>query len=212
MTLLDRLDADLGLSAGRVQYRFATPVEDFDLRIVEGLIEGVIVPFESRIELVDGVFEEFASTAFDASLARSTSPHWLTLNPNHEREARSQWGHAVALDRRSDGLTGTFRLRESMRGEWAELLTTSHRWLSAGFTSRRPREIPVTEGVVIRHVAATLVHVAATPTPAYPEARILAMRSELAEPSTLDRRPALDETYRLLDELTPSPQSEPEES
>jgi phage head maturation protease len=168
-------------------------------------VEGRIVPYNEPTdvtEVVNGEVKRYREQFLPGSfyeMARGAAARgnasWVGLCLDHEDSFDAKIGHAISLVEESDGAYGTFRLYPSrdidkVRG----MLTESHRGLSVEFVDMaKPKVI---DGIVSR-VQIHLKRVAATPTPAYANAGILAMR----EGENDLTRPNLESVRALLADL-----------
>lgn len=149
-------------------------------------VEGRIVPYADVTEVVDihpqtgklaKYREQFLPNSFTHAVqyARSRgNAGFIHLNLEHVEELSARIGYAKSLDERDDGVYASFRLYASRDLEKVQsMLEESHTGLSVKFADVRP--IRMVDDIV-SHVQVALVHVAATPQPAYRNAKVLAMR------------------------------------
>lgn len=179
-------------------------------------VEGLIVPYESITEVIDihpvtNKLEKFRECFMRESFMhaiqiaeRRGNAGFISLNLEHNEHIRDgRIGYAKTIEERDDGAHAAFRLYESDDlPKVQSMLRESHTGLSIKFADLRP---PKWIDGVVRHVQVALEHVAATPIPAYPEARILALRSDDEGDQLIaqldEARPHLDETRQWLDEM-----------
>lgn len=160
-------------------------VKDMDAR--KGLVDVQMIPYEERVELIPGVFEEFAPQAFDRQVATPSAWARVKLLFGHE-DGQVPLGRAVKLEERTAGLGGVFQMNmrlvhETERGRsvWLAMENEDLDEVSIGFQATRRggtevRTIP--EGRLLRRLKAHLSHLALVPLGAYgPGARVLAVRA-----------------------------------
>lgn len=169
-------------------------------------VEGRIVPYGEPTEIaevVDGEIKRYREQFLPGSFAgcvqyaaNKGNASWVALCLDHRESFDAQIGHGIALTEAEDGAYAAFRLYPNRDIDKVRaMLTESHRGLSVEFADVKPSRI--INGVVSR-VAVHLKRVAATPTPAYENAAILAMREE-GEP--LYQRPHLESVREMLSQI-----------
>jgi phage head maturation protease len=168
---------------------------EFEVREDGRDIEGLIAPYEAPAEVNDGegfYLEVFARDSFDGMFqafdARKDYKR-VRLNLDHRSDFDHEVGFATLIADSTDGVVGSFRLwAGSDLDKVRSMLTESHTGLSVEFGARARRVRP--DGTIERR-GANIYAVAATPTPAYPGAGILAMRD--GDPAeTVGPTPLLD--------------------
>jgi HK97 family phage prohead protease len=177
---------------------------DVDLMLRAGgdgrTLVGRAVPYGQTIDVNDGR-ERFLSGAFarqiDANQVRS-----IKLHATHEgRRTDFAVGKTLTLEDRPDGLHGTWGLYDTPRGDEALYMvrTGEVTGLSVGFKALANGTRIGPDGAMER-TAVHLDHVALATEPAYPEARILAVRS--VEPGAVaGLRTAQARHHQLLDRI-----------
>jgi HK97 family phage prohead protease len=184
---------------------FPTVLERTDRRTLDGLF----VPWDAPADVVDyeptaeGLVahryrEGFRSGAFDRQ-ASSVEPgvvRRIVLRDQH-RDGIGKLGHVVALRNGPDGLHGTVSILPSRVDDLDALVEDGVSGLSAEFHPLGRPEIG-TDGTVWR-TKAHLIGVALEAQPAYPDARVLALRA--AEEVEDEERIASEAGRRELDDL-----------
>jgi hypothetical protein len=169
-------------------------------------LEGCIVPYGEVAEIAErdpetGELRRYREQFLPGSLARQSqgiarrgNGAFIWLNLDHAMDFDSKIGHCINMRSEADGAYAAFRLYpgndlEKVKG----MLRESHTGLSINFADFRPPKL--IDGVVSR-VQVILDSVAATPTPAYAGAGIMAMRSFSGE--THNETPELDRVKEML--------------
>jgi len=161
---------------------------------------GRIVPYGEVAQVFDlsgePYNEVFVRGAFEGAMK---VPERIDLRYSHSGSFDNVLGQASNLEERDDGLYGTFRLYESVSTRAREVLQGHAKHLSVGFFPIKSRK---RQGVVER-VKAYLEHVAATATPAYAGAGVLAIREDVVteEREHPGETPNLDQVQRYLEEV-----------
>jgi HK97 family phage prohead protease len=140
-------------------------------------VEGLLVPFGQTAEIWNQVENRILESFDPGSFRRAVkAPNRVTFRIDHVNGELVGFGRM--MEERDDGLWGRFRLLETRAAYARELIEEAYSGLSIGF-------IPLPGGSrkrngVVHRVACHLDHVAAVMagTSAYPEARVLAMRSQ----------------------------------
>jgi hypothetical protein len=148
-----------------------------------GTVTGRVVPYESPAHVVDveGDYDEvFTGVSFAGMLqgfARAPNRvRAVGLDLDHRPELDHRIGYATALESSDDGLYGTFALYGGAdTPKVRSMLSSSHTGLSIDFGARHTRTRP--DGTRER-LGVHLFRVAATPTPIYAGAEILAVRAD----------------------------------
>lgn len=146
-------------------------------------VEGLAVPFGVPTEVADvtprGVVryrEQFVVGSFDRA---ERVPHRVTYVYGHSDAFGDRLGHGHAFTQREDGLHVVFRLDPSRAAQARDAITSSHGALSVGFVSHDPRPYTEREGELVTRRAVHLVHIAAVPAGAYPDAVVGSVREEI---------------------------------
>jgi len=128
-------------------------------------VEGLVVPYGIEAPIVeprpDGVIryrEAFAPGSCDRAIR---APHWVALTYNHSEDLPNRMGYGREFRESAEGLVGIFKLDATHAAQARDVLTSSHRAFSVGFTSivpapmvERPNSLVIRKSVVLRHVAA----------------------------------------------------------
>jgi phage head maturation protease len=193
-TEIVQIEAEQGL-------RRSVELGELQLRDDGRTVHGKIVPFREAAKVTqrraDGQIESFEEMFAPGSLTaccqlaqRRGNAGWIALNLDHDESFDNRVGYATELEQREDGGYATFRLYEGPQlPKVRSMLEESHKGLSVMFDDvAKPRLV----GGIRERVQVYLHHVAATPSPVYSGAGVLAMRSD--EGGTLSvSTPALDE-------------------
>lgn len=185
---------------------------EFELRDDGRTLSGRIVPYGEVASIVERdestndvvrYREQFLPHSF-AAMAQGfkarggdhsqRSNMFVPLLIDHSDRFDDMIGHAVELNDEDDGAYATFRLYDADNiTKVRSILTESHTGLSVSFRELRPPKL--IDGVVSR-VQVGINHVAATPRPAYANARIESMRNDGGE--TVIDTPRLNDVREWL--------------
>jgi HK97 family phage prohead protease len=181
--------------------------DDPDGRTVEGRIvpynqiETVVQRDQATGELVK-FKEQFlpgSCLAMVQAAQKRGSASWIALLMEHnEYDFDANVGFAHSLESREDGAYAVFRLHDGNDlPKVRSMLRESHTGLSVSFADTRPPKIE--DGLVSRRQV-HINHVAATPTPVYSGAKVLAMRADNDDGilSTIHDTPNLDSVKEWL--------------
>lgn len=165
-------------------------------------LEAIFVPWDRTTTVFDPdepePYEEgFRRGAFDVQLKREGfSPATIPLLPRHG--STETFGHTRKLADVEAGLHGVVAIRPSLRDDIAQMVADGIDSVSIEFhpLQRRPREI---KGVRWREFA-VLQAVAMTPSPAYADAKVLALRAD-DEIASLEKRARIAELEAEIAEL-----------
>ena len=168
-----------------IQYReFGLPADALQFR-EEGakmFVEGLVVPYMTPTDITefrgDGLInyrEQFAPGAFERA---EKVPHKVTFVYGHSDSLAERLGSGESFTESAEGLIGLFRLDRSRAEQARDVVESSHGALSVGFRTIYPRPLSEREGDLVTRMSVHLWHVAAVPTGAYPDARVLAMRHD----------------------------------
>jgi HK97 family phage prohead protease len=144
---------------------FAADLEIRELPDDGMTVEGLVVPYGIEAEIVeprpDGVIryrEAFAPGSCDRAIR---APHWVALTYTHSEDMPNRMGYGREFRESAEGLVGIFKLDATHAAQARDILTSSHRAFSVGFTSvvpapmvERPNSLVIRKSVVLRHVAA----------------------------------------------------------
>jgi HK97 family phage prohead protease len=141
---------------------------------------GLAIPYgrETPItELVNGRLVNYREIITRGTFERATRAPWrVPLMYEHGDTFDQRLGYAEAVRETDAGLEIDFRLDPSRADHARDVLLSSHASLSAAFRSIIPKPGSERDGDLVVRRSAILVHVAAVPEPAYPDARVLAVR------------------------------------
>ena len=172
---------------------------DFELRDDGRTLTGRIVPYNeiANVVEVDSETNEYVryqetflphslaamAQGFSARGGKFANGQFIPLLIDHNDNFDNMVGHATELRDEDDGAYASFRLYDDARiTKIRSVLTESHTGLSISFRDvRTPRIV----NDIVQRVQVFVSHVAATPSPAYQNAGILALRSnDECEPVT----------------------------
>jgi HK97 family phage prohead protease len=140
-----------------------------------------VVPYGVSAEVSDDgrtfYREEWAAGAFDDQLVAGHRLKVL-LNFEHQRGISNIVGKGVELRSMPDGLHGTFRMSETQDGDKALELVRDGILDSVSLEAYAKKSVRTAEGVV-RRVKAHLYNVALCRTPAFADAKVLAVREDI---------------------------------
>jgi HK97 family phage prohead protease len=148
----------------------------FEIREAEGrTLYGLVVPYETETR-VGSYLEQFAPGAFDG-----TDPDTVPLLAAHEH-AGLPIGRTLALTDEATGLLGEFRISDTATGN--EVLALARDGvplgLSVGFRPDVDRWNP--DRTQVTRVRATLGEISVVGLPAYPDAKVTAVRGATPTP------------------------------
>lgn len=156
--------------------------ESLDVDDDVGTVHGRVVPFDTPARVVDtdgDYLEVFTAASFKAmlqGLAARANYSTVLFDLDHRADLDHRIGYGQMLESRDDGLYATFGLYDGHDlPKVRSMLRTSHRGLSIDFHPGRTRTRP--DGTRER-LGVHLYGVAATPTPIYADAKILAVRAD----------------------------------
>lgn len=142
-----------------------------------------IVPYGISAEVSDDgrtfYREEWDSHAFDDQLVAGHRLKVL-LNFEHQRGIQNIVGKGVELRSMPDGLHGTFRMSETQDGDKALELVNDGILDSVSLEAYAKKSVRTVDGV-LRRVKAHLHNVALCRTPAFADAKVLAVREDVQE-------------------------------
>lgn len=183
-------------------------VPQFDVKADGRTVEALIVPWDKPADILEVIGgraiayrEQFSRGAFRGA---ETVPHRVTLTWGHSEDFGNALGRGQAFHDTAEGEVGVFTLAADTAGKARELIADNG--LSVSFRSVAPAYGSEREGALVTRRNVVLRHVASVASPAYADARILAMREHdevaaaaAAEASESTR--VMVETLTLLREL-----------
>ena len=148
-----------------------------------------VVPYGTPAEVSDDggrtfYREEWAAGSFDDQLVAGHRLKVL-LNFEHQRGIQNIVGKGVQLRSNPDGLHGSFRMSETTDGDKALELVNDGILDSVSLEAYAKKSIRTADGV-IRRVKAHLYNVALCRTPAFADAKVLAVRDGHVDEITWD--------------------------
>jgi HK97 family phage prohead protease len=177
---------------------------DLEIRSDGRTVEGRLVPYGQIAEVFDHEGVPYRETFVRGAFAGACKvPEKIDLRYTHSPALDNVLARGVALEEREDGLYGQFYLYESVATRAREVLAGHAKHLSVGFFPIASRR----RGGVVERVKAFLEHVAATPTPAYEGAGVLAIREEEIGEEVPVEAPSLEEVQAWLQEHRTIPRS-----
>lgn len=142
----------------------------------ERLVEAVCVPFGTPTRVRDGgepYYEGFDPSAFDAQFAKTGEVERVDLRFEHDSSLPGWVGYGQDFTAYPDHLRGTFKVFKGEQGDHLlNILSERQVGMSVGF---KPLASEQRDGVVWR-TEARLVEVSIVRQPAYPDAKVLAVR------------------------------------
>jgi hypothetical protein len=157
---------------------------------------GVVVPWHGTYTMPNGTTESFARTAFDKSVQERGDR--IALYQQHATTDTLPVGNAVEWSNTADGLVADFRMARTARAD--EVITLAEdglvSGLSVGFRPIRNRSEKRNDRPHVVRLEAALDHVGFVATPAYDDARVLAVRA--FDPDDEQHAPRLARWRHLL--------------
>jgi len=145
---------------------------------INGLVRALLVPWNTPAEITEWragevleYREQFARGAFERA---EQVPHRVQLVWTHDDQFGNLLGRGVEFINDPAGQVGLFRLLPAVADKARQALEGSG--ISVSFRSIRPQYGSERRGELVTRTEAHLVHVAAVDSPAYLDARILAVR------------------------------------
>jgi len=184
-----------------------------DVDAEHGTAEALLVPYDKPTPIVEmqpgrgrvRYTEVFVKGAFERALRAGAGR--IPLVYNHSESFGDRMGVLTRFWEESDGLHGALRFDRSKLDAVRDAVTTSHDGISIAFVSVVPRAFSERDNSVVERRSVILEHVAAVNTPAYADARVLAVRNLADELHELDdtaadiaAREQREELARLLRE------------
>jgi HK97 family phage prohead protease len=179
-------------------------VAEYDIR-ADNTIEALMVPWHRPvdiIELIGGQVVEYREQFAPGSFERAEeAPNRVTLAWGHSDDFGNAIGKGVAFHNQAEGEIGVFRLNSGEAAKAREMIADMG--LSVSFRSIAPVHGTERSGSVVTRRAVILRHLAVVANPAYPDARILAMResdevARVAAEAAAESQRALVEALQLL--------------
>lgn len=173
-----------------VQVR-SVPAAQYDIDRVRGVVEAVIMPYETPAEIVEVLpgpggkpqiveyREQFVPSAFERARA---VPKRVGLTFTHSDAMPDRMGYGLELrdDTSLNSAVMVWQLYRDTLDRSIELLTSTHDGMSVTFRSIRPVRGTERPGALVTREAVHLSTVAATDDPAYVDTRVLAIRERQA--------------------------------
>ena len=144
-------------------------------------VVGRIMPWDTTTQIGTDLYERFERGAFDKTLREN--PHAVKLYSTHNTRDKQPIGSIISSENREDGQYVRFSLNRTQDGLDARELwrTRDVTGLSVGFVAlpdrTKPIEHPDGTRTLVRQEA-ILDHVGLVARPAYPDAQVVAMRTE----------------------------------
>ena len=150
---------------------------------------GVVIPWRGTYQMPNGIIESFDRGAFTKTLKEHGTE--IPLYTQHESTTTLPVGTAVAWENTSEGLIGDFKMARTTAAEDVmSLAKDGHvKGLSVGFIPVRNRTERRGEQQHVIRLEARMDHVGFVRHPAYPDARVLAVRQY--DPDDTDCAPRL---------------------
>lgn len=146
-------------------------------------LHGMVVPWMKPARVMDDdapapYLEQFHHQTFDRQIDAGATNKGIIRNVTlQDRHDGAPIGYALDLDRSSDGLLGTFRVRTAFVDDVKRMHDDGIDGLSMRFLPFSRGGTRLIDGIVTR-VRAVAVHVALVATPAYTDARVHELRED----------------------------------
>lgn len=184
-------------------YVRALPSIDVDAE--HGTADALLVPYDRPTPIVEmqpgrgrvRYTEVFRKGAFERAMRAGAGR--IPFVYNHSESFGDRMGVLTRFWETDEGLHGSLRFDASKLGAVEDAVTSSHSGISIAFVSVVPRAFTERENSTVERRSVILEHVAAVNTPAYADARVLAVRN-LAEELAETGDTAADVTARENDE------------
>jgi HK97 family phage prohead protease len=158
-------------------------------------VYGRIVPYGQVISFLNHRGEVERERFVQGAFAKQANAfHRVTLSFEHQDGFHNTVGYGQRIREESDGAYATFRLYEADAPKVRDMIASSHDSLSVEFEARGTRETVDEAGVIVRDNV-HLHRVGITGSPAYVDAKVLAVREATREPT-----PHLDDVRAWLNE------------
>lgn len=163
-----------------------------DVDAEHGTAEALLVPYDRPTPIVEmqpqrgrvSYTEVFRQGAFERAMRAGAGR--IPLVYNHSESFGDRMGVMTRFWEEKDGLHGALRFDRSKLDAVQDALTTSHSGISIAFVSVVPRAFSERAGSTVERRSVILEHVAAVNTPAYADARVLAVRNLADELSDVE--------------------------
>jgi HK97 family phage prohead protease len=169
-------------------YVRALPSIDVDAE--QGTAEALLVPYDRPTPIIEmqpgrgrvAYTEVFRRGSHERALRAGAGR--IPFVYNHSESFGDRMGVLTRFWETDEGLYGSLRFDASKLGAVTDAVTSSHSGISIAFVSVVPRAFTERDGSTVERRSVILEHVAAVNTPAYADARVLAVRNiadELSE-------------------------------
>jgi len=168
-----------------------------DVDAEHGTAEALLVPYDRPTPIIEmqpqrgrvSYVEVFRKGAFERAMRAGAGR--IPLVYNHSESFGDRMGVLTRFWEEDDGLHGALRFDRSKLEAVQDAVTTSHNGISIAFISVVPKAFSERDGSTVERRSVILEHVAAVNTPAYADARVLAVRNladelEDVEPTAAD--------------------------
>jgi HK97 family phage prohead protease len=181
-------------------------VAGYDIR-PDNTIEALMVPWHRPVDITEFIGgqvveyrEQFAPGAFERAEQPNVA-HRVTLAWGHSDDFGNAIGRGVSFHNQADGEVGVFRLNAAEAAKAREMIADMG--LSVSFQSIAPVHGSERAGTLVTRKAVHLRHLAVVANPAYPDARILAIResdevARAAAEAAQESQLALAEALQML--------------
>lgn len=192
---------------------YVRSLASIDVDAEHGTAEALLVPYNTPTPIVEmqpgrgrvRYTELFLPGAFERALRAGAGR--IPFVYNHSESFGDRMGVFTRFWETAAGLFGAARFDASKRDAVHDAVSSSHGGISIAFLSLVPRAFSERPDSIVERRSVILEHVAAVSTPAYADARVLAVRNIADELSELDEtaadvaaREQSEETARLLRE------------
>jgi HK97 family phage prohead protease len=173
-----------------------------------GTAEALLVPYDTPTRIVEyqpgrgrvSYTEVFKHGSNERAVRAGAGR--IPLVYNHSESFGDRMGVVTRFWEQDDGLYGALRFDASKLAAVQDAVTTSHAGISIAFTSVVPRAFSEREGSTVERRSVILEHVAAVNSPAYADARVLAVRNIAEELSELEETAADVAAREQSEEIT----------
>lgn len=166
---------------------YVRELQSIDVDAEHGTAEALLVPYDRPTPIVEmqpsrgrvAYTEVFRTGAFERALR--AGPGRIPFVYNHSESFGDRMGVFTRFWETAEGLYGAARFDPSKRDAVDDAVRSSHSGISIAFVSVVPRAFTERDGSTVERRSVILQHVAAVNSPAYADARVLAVRNLAAD-------------------------------
>jgi HK97 family phage prohead protease len=166
---------------------YVRELTSIDVDAEHGTAEALLVPYDKPTPIVEMqpgrgrvAYTEVFRPGSNERAVRAGAGR-IPLVYNHSESFADRLGVLTRFWETDEGLYGALRFDTSKLAAVTDALTTSHSGISIAFVSVVPKAFTERPGSTVERRSVILEHVAAVNTPAYADARVLAVRNLAAE-------------------------------